>query len=172
MSIAALKSLGELIHEKRDTLLARWREQVRKLPSAQHLDTPTLNDHIPDLIEELADALRSRMDQPVNEKLLAGSPPAHGRQRLCDGFDIEEVVAEYNILRRCIHELADEENVAIQGASLHVVNDVLDESIGLAVQTYATQRALEIQKHREEHVAFIVHDLRTPLSAIAISANV
>ena len=32
--------------------------------------------------------------------------------------------------------------------------------------------ALEVQKHREEHLAFIVHDLRTPLSAIAISANV
>jgi two-component system, OmpR family, phosphate regulon sensor histidine kinase PhoR len=172
MSSAALKTLGELIHETRDTLLARWRDQVRKLPSAQHLDTPTLNDHIPDLIEELADALRSRTDQPVDEKLLAGSPPVHGRQRLRDGFDIEEVVAEYNILRRCIHELADQQGVKIQSTSLHVVNDVLDEAIGLAVQTYATQRALEVQKHREEHVAFIVHDLRTPLNAISISAKV
>jgi signal transduction histidine kinase len=172
MSIAALNTLGELIHEMRDALLRRWREQVRKLPSAQHLDTPTLNDHIPDLIEELAATLRSQTDQPVEELLLDGSPPEHGRQRLCDGFDIEEVVAEYNILRRCIHELADQRGVTIQGTSLHVVNDVLDEAIGLAVQTYATQRALEVQKHREEHLAFIVHDLRTPLSAIAISANV
>jgi len=35
-------------------LLARWREQARALPSAAHLATPTLNDHIPDLIDELA----------------------------------------------------------------------------------------------------------------------
>jgi two-component system, OmpR family, phosphate regulon sensor histidine kinase PhoR len=172
MSIATLNTLGELIHEMQDTLLTRWREQVRKLPSAQHLDTPTLNDHIPDLIQELADTLRSRTEQPVDELLLDGSPPEHGRQRLSDGFDIEEVVAEYNILRRCIHELADQQSVAIQGTSLHVVNGVLDEAIGLAVQTYATQRALEVQKHREEHLAFIVHDLRTPLNAIAISASV
>ena len=44
-------------------------------------------------------------------------------------------------------------------------------SIGLAVKTYAAQKALEIQQRREEHLAFVAHDLRSPLSAIAMAAQ-
>src|SRR5204862_1590862 len=54
----------------------------------------------------------------------------------------------------------------------HIVNGVLDRAIGLAVQTYATERALELQKRREEYLAFVAHDLRTPLSAVALAAGI
>src|SRR5947207_7962956 len=103
-----LGELAGLIRRERDALLARWREQVEELPSAQSLDVPTLNDHIPALLDELADALQSRSDETIAEALVQGSPPAHGLQRLQAAFDIEEVVAEYNILRGCIHDLAGE----------------------------------------------------------------
>ena len=49
-----LDELAALIKRERDALLSRWREQVRQLPSAKHLDTPTLNDHVPPLLDELA----------------------------------------------------------------------------------------------------------------------
>src|SRR6185295_3045081 len=101
-----LDQLAALIRRERDALLAQWRQQVRALPSAQHLDTPTLNDHLPRLIEELAAALQARSDETIPEALSEASPPAHGLQRVQDGYDIEEVVAEYNILRGCIHDLA------------------------------------------------------------------
>jgi two-component system, OmpR family, phosphate regulon sensor histidine kinase PhoR len=172
MTTATINSLGQLIRVNREELLARWREQVRKLPAAQNLDTPTLNDHIPDLIDELACALQTRSEEAAEEILVDGSPPIHGRQRLQVGFDIEEIVAEYNALRRCIHELAEENGIEIQGNILHIVNRVLDEAIGLAVQTYATERALEVKKQREEHLAFVVHDLRTPLNAITLASDV
>ena len=35
-------------------------------------------------------------------------------------------------------------------------------AIGRALQTYATQRALDVQQRREEYLAFVAHDLRTP----------
>jgi two-component system, OmpR family, phosphate regulon sensor histidine kinase PhoR len=44
-------------------------------------------------------------EQSIAQALLAGTPPAHGLQRVKDAFDIEEVVAEYNILQGCIHDL-------------------------------------------------------------------
>ena len=42
-----LGTLAMLIRRNREPLLARWREEVRELPSARDLDTPTLDDHIP-----------------------------------------------------------------------------------------------------------------------------
>ncbi len=172
MNLQILDQLATIIVRDRDTLLAKWRDQVRQLPSAKHLDSPTLNDHIPLLIDEMAIALRTRDDQTIPESLREGSPPAHGLQRLKDGFDIEEVVAEYNILRGCIHDLADDGGLNLQGRPFHIINKVLDGAIGLAVQTYSNQRAKEMQHKREEYLAFVAHDLRTPLNAITLAAKV
>jgi len=171
MSTANLVTLGHLIHEERQSLLARWRDEVQQLPSAQGLDIPALNDHIPALLDELAHALCRQTDESIEETLIEGSPPIHGRQRFQHGFDIDEVVAEYHILRSCIHELAEERGLVIQGRALQIMNRVIDEAIGLAVQTYAAYRTLEVQQRLAEQLAFVAHDLRTPLSAVSLAAT-
>jgi two-component system phosphate regulon sensor histidine kinase PhoR len=164
--------LAALIRQQRDVLLSTWREQVKHLASAQNLDTPTLNDHIPQLLDELVDALNSSSGQRIPEALAQGSPPVHGFERFREGYDIQEVVAEYNILRGGIYDLVEKNGLSLEGESFHIMNGVLDRAIGLAVQTYATERALELQKRREEYLAFVAHDLRTPLNAVALAANV
>jgi|ERR1700694_517078 len=168
----ALGKLAKLIRRDRALLLARWRKEVRELPSAQHLDTPTLNDHIPALLEEVAEALDAKSDETIAEALREGTAPAHGAQRLQDGFDIGEVVAEYNILRGCVHDLAETNGSSLGGKAFHILNRVLDGAIGLAVEAYATQRASELQSRRDEYLAFVAHDLRTPLQAISLAASV
>ena len=167
-----MDKLAALVKQERQSLLSRWREQVRHLPSAQKLDNPTLNDHIPLLLDELVTALQAKSEQTIPEALSEGSSPAHGLQRVQDAFDIEEVVAEYNILRGCIHDLADDNGVNLQGMPFHTINRVFDHAIGLALQTYATQRALEVQRRRGEYLAFVAHDLRTPLNAISLAGRV
>jgi two-component system phosphate regulon sensor histidine kinase PhoR len=168
---SALTKLAVLIRRDRERLLSRWRQEVRALPSAQHLDAPTLDDHIPALLEELAEALATKSDETIAEALREGSPPEHGLQRLEDGFDIVEVVAEYNILRGCIHDLAEANGLSLAGTAFHILNRVLDGSIGLAVEAYAKQSTSEIKHRREEYLAFVAHDLRTPLQAIALAAS-
>ena len=172
MAINDLDKLAELIKQERDILLSQWRVQVRHLHSARHLDAPTLNDHIPELLVELSTALLSRSEATIPVALCEGTPPAHGVQRVEDGFDIAEVVAEYNILRGCIHDLATSNGLSLQGKPFHIVNWVLDSAIGLAVQSFAAQRALEVRRRREEYLAFVAHDLRTPLNAISLAARV
>lgn len=167
-----LDNFATLIKREREAVLSRWREQVKELPSAQHLDTPALNDHIPGLLDELAAALELKSGQTIPEALAESSPPVHGLQRLQEAFDIEEVVAEYNILRGCIHDLAEKSGLSLQGEPFHILNRVLDHAIGLAVQTYSTRQALEVQRRREEYLAFVAHDLRTPVNAISLATRV
>ncbi len=167
-----IERLAALIGQNRKALLSNWRRQVSGLPSAQGLDTPTLNDHVPELIDELVIALQSGSGETIVEAITEGSPPAHGVQRLQDGFDIEEVVAEYNILRGCIHDLADDSGLSLRGKSFHILNRVLDGAIGMAVKAYAERKALEVQQRRDEYLAFVAHDLRTPLTAISLASSV
>ena len=172
MASENVHKLAKLISEQRAALLSSWREQVRELPSARNLEIPVLNDHVPTLLDELAIALQSGSDQTIPEALAEGSPPAHGLQRLQEAFDIQEVVAEYNILRGCIHDLAEKDGLTLQGEPFHVMNRILDQAIGVALQTYATRQALDVQKRREEYLSFVAHDLRTPLNAIALATRV
>ena len=58
MPINDIDKLAELIKRERDALLSRWRQQVKELPAAKDLDIPTLNDHLPQLLDELAAALQ------------------------------------------------------------------------------------------------------------------
>ncbi len=167
-----MNQLADLIQRSSASLLLQWRQQVKELPSARGLDVPTLNDHIPELLVELTTALRMKSEETIAQALVQGTPPGHGSQRFQDGFDITEVVAEYNILRGCVHDLADANGLVLQGLPFHILNQVLDTSIGLAVQTFATQSALEVQRRREDHLAFVAHDLRTPLNAISLTASV
>lgn len=95
----------------------------------------------------------------------------HGLDRLRLGFDVEEVVGEYNALRGVIQDLIEQHDLRLGGPVNRTINRVIDMSIGLAVKTYAAQKALEIQQRREEHLAFVAHDLRSPLSAIAMAAQ-
>lgn len=171
MNIQSLSILVALLKREREVLLSRWREQVRQIPSARHLDVPTLNDHIPVLLDELSEAFLSASDETISETLLVGTPPLHGIERWQDGFDIVEIVAEYSILRSCIHELAEENGIILHGKELHTLNRLVDAAIGIAVQTFATEQTLEVQRRREEYLTFLAHDIRAPLTAISLAAD-
>lgn len=165
-----LHTLATLIRRERDTLLAEWRQEVRQLSVAHNLDVPTLNDHIPDLLEELAYELEDSSDESMIGELKKNSV-IHGLDRLRLGFDVEEVVAEYNALRGVIQDLIESHGLRLRGSVNRTINRVIDKSIGLAVKTYAAQKALEVQQRREEHLAFVAHDLRSPLASIAMAAQ-
>ena len=77
-----LRQLAALVKQESQDVLSRWRQQVRQLPSARHLDNPTLNDHIPKVLDELATALESDTGQTIPESLQEDSAPAHGLQRV------------------------------------------------------------------------------------------
>ena len=163
-----LHRLGTALTSRHDSLLARWREQVRTLDSAKHLDLPTLNDHIPGWLQTLAGTLVT-LEATVSAQSM--TPFAHGVQRFDDGFDIEEVVAEYNILRDCVHGLAEEDGIDLRGDARRIVDRVFDDAIAAAVKAFAESQAREVQRRRTEHLAFVAHDLRTPLSAITFATD-
>lgn len=162
--------LAPLIRNSAHAVLRDWRVAVRQLQVASHLDTPTLNDHVPNLLEELACELEGRNSQPVVVSV-QGSPVMHGLDRLRLGFDIEEVVAEYSALREVLCDLMIRSGHAYESDVHRVIHRVLDSTIGLAVKTYAHQKAREVQLQREEYLSFVAHDLRTPLSSIAMGIS-
>jgi two-component system phosphate regulon sensor histidine kinase PhoR len=166
-----LDALAARLLQAQETVMDSWRARVRSLPSARQVDLPTLNDHMPVWLRELAASLVAAAAANADDTAPA-IPRIHGLQRFDDGFDIEEVVAEYNIMRDCVHELAERHEIALVGLTRHVVNKEFDDAIGAAVKAFAQSQAREVQRRRAEHLAFIAHDLRTPLSAITFASAI
>jgi two-component system phosphate regulon sensor histidine kinase PhoR len=164
-----LQRLTELIDDRRDELLADWRTQVRLLPGAADLDVPTINDEVPQLLEHLGKEL-IRHSEEADAEVRAVSAE-HGLLRWQAGFDVTEVVAEYNILRCCLQELAERNGLMLFGKAARIVNTVFDEAVARAIKAFETMMTIELQHRHEEHIAFLIHDLRTPLEALSLATT-
>src|SRR5689334_20250344 len=162
-----LPKLSTLIQNRRDELLARWRQQVRQLAAAANLDTPTINDQVPELLARLAESLTRKAEPAETNEISA----EHGLLRWQAGFDVTEVVTEYNILRQCLQDAAEREGMTLSGKTLHIINRVFDDAIGKAVKAFETMMTIELQHRHDEHLAFLLHDLRTPLEALSLATT-
>src|SRR5437868_12549134 len=162
-----LTRLFALIKDQRAQLLDKWRQQVRQLPAAANLDLPTINDQVPELLDRLADALNSKDERQETNAISA----EHGLLRWQAGFDVTEVVAEYNILRQCLQDAAERNGIILSGKPLLIINNLFDDAIGKAVKAFETMMTIELQHRHDEHLTFLLHDLRTPLEALSLATT-
>lgn len=167
-----LVDLALAMREQKMTLVARWKAMVGELAGAARLEASVLRDHIPQFIDEMIAAIASPDETAVVGKTGLGSPPKHGIQRLAAGFNIKEVVAEYNILRSAVFDIAQNCELPLTAQEYSVINHIIDNAIAEAVETFACEQANERERQRAEHLAFVAHDLRTPLNAISLTATV
>lgn len=167
-----LTMLAELVLQRHEELMQVWRNKVQRVPAAGNLDTPEAASHIAAVLRDVAAALLMGKKKPLAMLPVERAPEIHGIQRFNEGFNLIEVVADYNALREAIQEFAEANRVNVAGRVRSILDRVLDQAIGVAVQTYSEQKALEIQRQRDEHLSFIMHDLKTPLSAVSTAAAV
>ncbi|MBA3312287.1 MAG: sensor histidine kinase [Planctomycetaceae bacterium] len=173
--------LADFILSNVEPILAEWEIFARSIGAGEHLDQLTLRDHAGQILEATARDMKS--PQTVAERAkkskglespddaLDGASDAHAVDRLSLGFDMLEVMSEYRALRASVLQLwrdsapeADERDVD----DLTRFNESIDQSLSQAVASY-TQR---IDQARDMFLAILGHDLRNPLSAIAMSATV
>lgn len=137
--------LCDFIREHQPLILERWMQQVRTLPSAHRLSPPQLLDHLPELLERMACAIDTRL---AGEDCAPKEVPVvHALTRLDAGYDLEEVVAEYALLRACILRLYGEHvgespRFAESLADVERFNRLVDETVGVAVTRYSQEREL------------------------------
>jgi two-component system, OmpR family, phosphate regulon sensor histidine kinase PhoR len=166
MTTSTLNILSNLIRGDSELILREWTLRVLRIPSAREVDRPTLLDHMPMLIEELSTKLKRQEETAIDPADSNHCSEAHGTLRFQEGFDVVEVVAEYNVLREVLYDFAEQRGILLTGRAAGLVNRTIDHAIAFAVKAHATEKTLELQRRREEHFSFLVHDLKTPLAAI------
>lgn len=175
------KNLLLSLRQHRDEIIRRWAEQVKaELAEGDETDLE-LQNHIPDFLHVIESALKNAHGVPSMSDLQAR---AHGKQRHGIGFNLKTVVQEYAMLRNIILDVADAHGASISYGEIRRLSDCILAAIAYAVEEHGVQESRDKEKrHAEElqrlhergeferHLTGIVsHDLRNPLSAIALTA--
>jgi two-component system, OmpR family, phosphate regulon sensor histidine kinase PhoR len=163
-----VERLAELFASCQEEIMDEWRLQAGELLRDLQLDKPTLTDHLPDLVAEITRDLSLNRAGNLSREQIRGNPPTHGVQRFHDGLDVGEVVAEYNLLRVAFITIAERHGLYLVGEAARIINHRIDQGVRMAVTSFAAQQALIRKEQEDEHLAFIAHDLRTPLNAVCL----
>jgi PAS domain S-box-containing protein len=131
--------LADFLRAHRDAILEAWEAEVRQLPAARALSQVALRDHLPLLLEAIADMM-VQPAPPAAEEALGNVPDIHALERLGEGFDLRQVVTEYRLLRRCVLRMGAERGLEASPEAAAVFHDAVDEAVTASVSRYMRAR--------------------------------
>ncbi|RZK99758.1 MAG: sensor histidine kinase [Rubrivivax sp.] len=175
--------LSEFITENLDLILVDWVAFARnQLPAAEGMAEVDLLDHGKLILVEIADNMRRPQEEQERQAKSEGNSKhastarnlpsrSHARQRERQGFDVEQMVAEYRALRATVLRLWAASSNRGNG---HDLEDVVrfNEAVDQAVSESLTAFVSEVTKTRDLFLGMLGHDLRGPLGTIANCAAV
>ena len=133
--------LADHIDGRVEELMAACRAAVERDedgPAIQGLSASAFADHLPDLLDLLADRLRGRSRETEARR----TSRLHGRVRWRQGFDVRDVVTELShlrsILRDAAFEFAISSSLGLSDLSpiLEVIDQVVDEALADSVEQH------------------------------------
>jgi signal transduction histidine kinase len=131
--------LSDFLRSRQDEIIRTWTERVRQLSPAQELPESAIVDHLPRVLELVADYVELvRTGGSISIGQLA---KAHAIDRLGRGFDFDLIVREYALLRRTILDLW-ESNVGptIDLAEVRALQAAFDQAVEQSALRYAQMR--------------------------------
>src|SRR5687768_5288149 len=127
---------------------------------------PILLDHLPELLDGLAAHIEG--DSVRAERGFDALVTGHAVQRLGWGIGLDTLTREYMYLRTILlHDLLRVKSGDGLRESLIRMNEGLDLAVARALDYFGKQRDLI----RDRFVSILGHDLRGPLSTIAMAAS-
>ena len=167
----------EFLTRERERILAEWDRAIREEPRPIKLEDSALRNDLPEFLDALAAWLKAA--DAAAGGMLQGLPVTHAKQRLKHAYQLAQLISEFRVLRavllRLLLQAEAEEQAGVGGSEgmerrvleLARLNAGLDQAISDSVEYFVAER----ERIRERFIGVLGHDLRSPLSAILMSAD-
>jgi signal transduction histidine kinase len=164
----AVRALGRVIGARARDIEQRWLSVVcRDLQTRPGVELTQLRDGVPDYLRalhrHLVDGDHMGPDE-AGAKIWSQIARGHGITRVRIGFDVDQLIHEFVVLRHTIEEVAMEHRVSSL-ESTRTLADLIDAAIIESVKAYVEARNFEIRRTQAQNIGFLTHELRNPLSA-------
>jgi signal transduction histidine kinase len=162
---------SRLLAERRAEILDRWTHRIGREHEDKELSRGELWDHLPSFFDEVLAVLRTEEGSKAEAAAVNGTAAsvAHGTQRLRVGFDLVEVLREYEILTDCILDEVEAVGGSISTRAFRRVQGLINAGRAQAISAYIDRRDSEMSRTHSQHVAFIAHELRSPLMTASLA---
>ena len=134
--------LASFLRERGADILAAWEAEVRHLPIARDLDRPALLDHLPEILDHIADTADELVAGGTLPRVPVEIAELHALARLEEGFDLGQVVSEFSLLRDCVIQLWAERPDALdaEAHSIRALNQAIDAAVAASISRYTAAR--------------------------------
>ncbi|HUP57471.1 MAG TPA: sensor histidine kinase [Bdellovibrionota bacterium] len=170
MSEPASRSPGpvsERLRRNKEPILELWEERVRReIFAARHESHPILIDTLPLLLDQLSEALDSDHPRSIAPDGATACQEHGGERARVTGYNVENVIQEYVILREVILEVISQEGQVSErdrAGIRHSIDEIMKQA---AIAYGLVQNTI-----REQFFATLTHDLRGPLTAALSNAQ-
>lgn len=145
-------NIAAFIREHIHTILDEWERFARELPIANALTKEALRDHAEDILLAIADDIEHAQTADQEEQKSTGHGPQmiatssacrHGRDRVLEGFSVNDTMAEYRALRASVMRLWTREQAVAQDpvhGELIRFNEAIDQALTESLGGYALDR--------------------------------
>ncbi|MBV8854744.1 MAG: sensor histidine kinase, partial [Sinobacteraceae bacterium] len=162
--------LSRLLAGRKEQILDRWIQRSGYVHHHERFSRQQLRDHLPQFLEEVAAAL-SEATASSSQRAPKHASTAHGVQRLRIGYDLVQVLREYELLADCLLEEVQSIGISLSMTQMRHLLGFLDEGRTAAATAYVSLRDQEIAEAHAQHVAFIAHEQRSPLMNAMLAAQ-
>lgn len=173
--------LADFILADMENILVEWEAfAATQLPSAESMDALELRDHAEKILKAVAkdivqpqtpneEAAKSTGQAPKVTGASETAAETHALLRARSGFDINQMSAEYRALRASVLRRW----AAECGPAAPDVHDVIrfNEAIDQAIAESVASFTVQVEQARNFFLGMLGHDMRSPLSAIKMSAE-
>ena len=170
--------LVDLIRDNHEAIITKWRDFARTFDLEGQFTDLTLRDHASEILDAIA--IDMEMPQSDRQRNLKGKgmggancmdavSVVHAKLRIGLGFRIDQIIAEYRALRASVLRLWAQEKRADLEMSDEVTrfNEAVDSAIAEVLSRYSKL----VTQFRDQSLMILGHDLRTPLTAITLFAQ-
>jgi signal transduction histidine kinase len=172
--------LSDFILKNLELILQAWEQFARSVDTPMPpMDSRGLRDHAEYILRNVASDMRrthSPLPQGVEPQKLEATPEdvtaaqVHAQTRLMAGFTLDQMVSEYRALRSSVLRLWLAQGYAGED---HQVEDMIqfNEAVDQALVEAVTAYGIAAEKTRKTVLGVLGHDLRTPLGAVTLGAD-
>lgn len=161
-----------LISENKNMIIAEWEQEVRtEIIPARMCDSHMLQNHIPQLLDDIAAILIEKQSQGVDPRIddysrTLDKNQFHGKLRAeTENYTVDQVILEYLILHRIVSEWLERHQVF----SINIAN-LLKYIIERTIMQASAAFSESMQEAQDKVNGTLAHDLRNSLT-VALSST-
>lgn len=167
------QALARIIESCKVEIEQRWLAAVcTQLEGIADVEPTQLKDGMPDYLDALARILRDP-GEALEDRGAAGWARVareHGITRVKIGFDIDQLIREFVMLRHVIRDVAAECGLTCDHVDAPLA-DLIEAAIAESVRAYVEVRDFEARRAEARNIGFLTHELRNPLSVAMQAAR-